>query len=173
MHANFKVPAVCSLQGIVALLQILSCGKQLQVWGGKAGAATYYDMIARDKEIVKVVLLLTGSIEGTKESVLEYISSFDKYKFLWQKDLATEYAAFMSTSPSLEVSCSAAYALVVGPECMLPTVLLPAKYMSWYLLPCRCHAPCIKQYSSNMTQLMSFCMHKTMCPECTNVCAGL
>ena len=60
-------------------------------------------MIARDKEIVKVVLLLTGSIEGTKESVLEYISSFDKYKFLWQKDLATEYAAFMSTSPSLEV----------------------------------------------------------------------
>lgn len=87
-----------------ATLQILSCGKQLQVWGGgKAGATTYYDMIARDKEIVKVVLLLTGSIEGTKESVLEYISSFDKYKFLWLKDLATEYAAFMSTSPSLEV----------------------------------------------------------------------
>ena len=89
---------------MVLALQILSCGKQLQVWGGKAGAATYYDMIARDKEIVKVVLLLTGSIEGTKESVLEYISSFDKYKFLWQKDLATEYAAFMSTSPSLEVT---------------------------------------------------------------------
>lgn len=87
----------------LAALQILSCGKQLQVWSGKAGATTYYDMIARDKEIVKVVLLLTGSIEGTKESVLEYISSFDKYKFLWQKDLATEYAAFMSTSPSLEV----------------------------------------------------------------------
>lgn len=81
----------------------MSCGKQLQVWGGKSGADTYYDMIARDKQIVKVVLLLTGSIEGTKESVLEYISSFDKYKFLWQKDLATEYAAFMSTSPSLEV----------------------------------------------------------------------
>lgn len=73
------------------------------MWGGKGSAATYYDMIARDKQIVKVVLLLTGSIEGTKESVLEYISSFDKYKFLWQKDLATEYAAFMSTSPSLEV----------------------------------------------------------------------
>lgn len=73
------------------------------MWGGKGSPATYYDMIARDKQIVKVVLLLTGSIEGTKESVLEYISSFDKYKFLWQKDLATEYAAFMSTSPSLEV----------------------------------------------------------------------
>ena len=86
-----------------AALQILSCGKQLQVWSGKAGATTYYDMIARDKEIVKVVLLLTGSIEGTKENVLDYISSFDKYKFLWQKDLPTEYAAFMSTSPSLEV----------------------------------------------------------------------
>lgn len=98
----------------LAALQILSCGKQLQVWSGKAGATTYYDMIARDKEIVKVVLLLTGSIEGTKESVLEYISSFDKYKFLWQKDLATEYAAFMSTSPSLEVWQPVATALWVA-----------------------------------------------------------
>lgn len=96
------VDSVCSWH-VTVVLQILSCGKQLQVWGGQGGATTYYDMIARDKEIVKVVLLLTGSIEGTKESVLEYISSFDKYKFLWQKDLATEYAAFMSTSPSLEV----------------------------------------------------------------------
>lgn len=84
------------------------------MWGGKGSAATYYDMIARDKQIVKVVLLLTGSIEGTKESVLEYISSFDKYKFLWQKDLATEYAAFMSTSPSLEV-CHAHKKLISSP----------------------------------------------------------
>ena len=89
------------------------------MWSGKAGATTYYDMIARDKEIVKVVLLLTGSIEGTKESVLEYISSFDKYKFLWQKDLATEYAAFMSTSPSLEVC------------------LYPCNFLCAQLSPCR------------------------------------
>ena len=72
--------------------------------GGEAdGLTTYYDMIARDKEVVKMVLLLTGSIEGMKENVLQYIGHFNQYSFLWQKDLATEYAAFMSTSPSLEV----------------------------------------------------------------------
>ncbi len=83
---------------------MIGCAKQLKVWGGEPGGPTsYYDMIARDKEIVKVVLLLTGSIEGTKQGVLEYIATFNQYSFLWQKDLSTEYAAFMSTSPSLEV----------------------------------------------------------------------
>ena len=93
------------------------------MWSGKAGATTYYDMIARDKEIVKVVLLLTGSIEGTKESVLEYIASFDKYKFLWHKDLATEYAAFMATSPSLEVWSPAGTAVCL----CIPTTGLSAQ----------------------------------------------
>ncbi len=118
---------------MVLTLQILSCGKQLQVWGGKAGAATYYDMIARDKEIVKVVLLLTGSIEGTKENVLEYISSFDKYKFLWQKDLATEYAAFMSTSPSLEVT---SLLLSRGCHALLLIVKLTFMHAFSHELPC-------------------------------------
>ena len=86
------------------VLQVLGCAKQLEVWGGEAdGLTTYYDMIAQDREVVKMVLLLTGSIEGMKENVLQYIGHFNQYSFLWQKDLATEYAAFMSTNPSLEV----------------------------------------------------------------------
>ena len=51
------------------------------------GPPTYYDLIARDKEVVKVVLLLTGSIEGTKQQVAEYVRGFEKYKFLWTQDL--------------------------------------------------------------------------------------
>ena len=44
--------------------------KQLRCWGQAAGgAATYHEMIARDKEVVKAVLLLTGSVEGTKNQV--------------------------------------------------------------------------------------------------------
>ena len=91
---------------LLGVLQVLGCAKQLEVWGGEAdGLTTYYDMIARDREVVKMVLLLTGSIEGMKENVLQYIGHFNQYSFLWQKDLATEYAAFMSTNPSLEVRC--------------------------------------------------------------------
>lgn len=35
------------------------------MWGDRR-SKTFYELLARDKEIVKVVLLLTGSIEGTK-----------------------------------------------------------------------------------------------------------
>jgi dynein heavy chain len=47
----------------------------------------YYDLIARDKEVVKSVLLLTGTVEGVKQQVAEYLGFFDKYAFLWTQDL--------------------------------------------------------------------------------------
>lgn len=41
---------------------ILSCSKKLKAWGmGSEGPGSYYDMITSDKEIVKVVVLLTGA----------------------------------------------------------------------------------------------------------------
>lgn len=44
--------------------------KKLRCWGQPAGGpATYHEMIAKDKEVVKAVLLLTGSVEGTKNQV--------------------------------------------------------------------------------------------------------
>jgi len=33
-------------------------------------------MIAKDKEIVKVILLLTGSIQGTKNKVEKFLANF-------------------------------------------------------------------------------------------------
>jgi len=51
------------------------------------GPPTYYDLIARDKEVVKSVLLLTGSVEVIKQQVAEYLAKFDKYSFLWTQDL--------------------------------------------------------------------------------------
>lgn len=41
---------------------ILACSKELTAWGmGDDGPENYYDMITQDKEIVKVIILLTGS----------------------------------------------------------------------------------------------------------------
>jgi hypothetical protein len=46
---------------------LLQASKKLRCWGqGPGGPATFHDMIARDKEVVKSVLLLTGSVEGIK-----------------------------------------------------------------------------------------------------------
>ena len=35
----------------------------------KDGPSRYFDLIAADKDIVKYILLLTGSIQGTKKQV--------------------------------------------------------------------------------------------------------
>lgn len=51
------------------------------------GPPTYHDLIARDKQVVKSVLLLTGSVEVIKQQVAEYLAKFDKYAFLWTQDL--------------------------------------------------------------------------------------
>jgi dynein heavy chain len=63
---------------------------------------TFFEMIARDAEIVKAVLLLTGCVEGTKSNVLDFVGTFGRYDFLWKLDLAAEYAAFVRTSPTVE-----------------------------------------------------------------------
>ncbi len=45
--------------------KILGCAKKLKSWGmAPGGPATFYDRIASDREIVKVVLLLTGELDA-------------------------------------------------------------------------------------------------------------
>lgn len=41
-------------------------------------------------------------MEGTKQGVMQYISTFDKYSFLWTENLQEAYERFMKTNPSLE-----------------------------------------------------------------------
>jgi hypothetical protein len=48
----------------------LQTSKRLRCWGQPPGGPTaYHEMIAKDKEVVKSVLLLTGSVEGIKSQV--------------------------------------------------------------------------------------------------------
>jgi dynein heavy chain len=86
--------------------KVLACSKELKAWSAEHSSAdspdTFFDHLASDKEIVKSVLLLTGSIEGTKTQVLGYVATFDKYNFLWKHDMQAEYSEFMKTQPTLE-----------------------------------------------------------------------
>ena len=100
-------PSLDDIQGAVntTAKKVLRVAHDLPLWGGgsdAAGARTFYDLIAGDREIVKSVLLLTGSIEGLKNQVMEYVSTFGRYDFLWKLDLAAEYATFMKSNPTLE-----------------------------------------------------------------------
>lgn len=62
----------------------------------------FYDWIAKDKEIVKVILLLTGSIQGTKNKVTEFLARFESYQWLWREKPEDSLKKFKQTDPGLE-----------------------------------------------------------------------
>ena len=99
-------PSLEEIQGAInsTAKKVLRASESLRMWGaaGLESVENFYHWIASDKEIVKSVLLLTGSVEGTKAQVMEYIDTFKKFDFLYLTDLQSEYAAFMATEPSLE-----------------------------------------------------------------------
>ena len=62
----------------------------------------FYTWIARDKEIVKVILLLTGSIQGTRNKVIRFQERFEKYAFLWNHNMDEDLKKFNKNNPELE-----------------------------------------------------------------------
>ena len=50
----------------------------------------FFDRITKDIELVRVVLLLTGCIQGVRNTVAEYLSSFGEYDWLWKADKDAE-----------------------------------------------------------------------------------
>jgi dynein heavy chain len=60
----------------IAASEVLKSTRQVQNWNQKDlpedERKPFYTWIARDKEIVKVILLLTGSIQGTKNHVFTF-----------------------------------------------------------------------------------------------------
>ena len=84
---------------------ILGCSRQLLCWGRpeeRELGKTIFEDIARDKEIVKMVLLLTGGFEGVKREVMSYLETFMNYEWLWTADKNTRYKEFMKNEPTLE-----------------------------------------------------------------------
>jgi dynein heavy chain len=59
-------------------------------------------MIAQDKEIVKVILLLTGSIQGTRNKVNEFLATFKKYDWLCKESITDSIKSFSKRNPSLQ-----------------------------------------------------------------------
>ena len=49
-----------------------------------------------------MILLLTGSIQGTKNNVNRFLESFGKYSWLWTKNPSDELKIFSKENPQLE-----------------------------------------------------------------------
>lgn len=81
-----------------AASHVLKSTKQVQLWFQKdipeEEKEPFYNWIAKDKEIVKVILLLTGSIQGTRNSVTKFLEGFTSYSWLWVKKPEDDLKAF-------------------------------------------------------------------------------
>ena len=101
-------PSLEDIQNAInrAASHVLKSTKNVQNWNQKDipedKREPFYDWIAKDKEIVKVILLLTGSIQGTKNAVNTFVESFEEYQWLWHKNINETLKLFTSKEPILE-----------------------------------------------------------------------
>eukprot|EP00392_Amoebophrya_sp_AT5.2_P015403 g15605.t1 len=116
-------PSIEDIQSAVngGAVAVLKCSKMIDAWDtvtipeavqliinpnlppikGSAAQGTFYDRISQDKEILKVVLLLSGSIQSAKRECDNYIHTFEKFSTLWRKNIEDEYKLFQDSIPTL------------------------------------------------------------------------
>eukprot|EP00003_Mantamonas_plastica_P000096 TRINITY_DN1008_c0_g2_i7.p1 TRINITY_DN1008_c0_g2~~TRINITY_DN1008_c0_g2_i7.p1 ORF type:complete len:3819 (+),score=1555.84 TRINITY_DN1008_c0_g2_i7:2346-13802(+) len=83
-----------------ACIAILSGAKNVYCWGQDrtlgSELRSLYPNITSKKDIVKVVLLMTGSIEHLRNTVHNYLETFTSYDYLWTEDKALQYRSFVA-----------------------------------------------------------------------------
>ena len=80
--------------------------KRLPGWEQECSesADSIADAVTQDSTSAQIVAKLAGAMQKAQGDVSRYMRTFESYSFLWMKDLATEYAAFLATKPELEVA---------------------------------------------------------------------
>eukprot|EP00931_Biecheleriopsis_adriatica_P081368 TRINITY_DN5469_c0_g1_i1.p1 TRINITY_DN5469_c0_g1~~TRINITY_DN5469_c0_g1_i1.p1 ORF type:complete len:4656 (-),score=1282.68 TRINITY_DN5469_c0_g1_i1:88-14055(-) len=118
------VPSVDDIQAAIngGAVAVLKCSKMIEAWDtvtipknvqlildanlppvqGTGSQGTFYDRIAQDREILKVVLLLTGSVQSAKNQCNEYLTEFEEYEWAWKDDMDQRYKEFQESEPSLD-----------------------------------------------------------------------
>ncbi|KAG6959530.1 hypothetical protein JG687_00008746 [Phytophthora cactorum] len=86
---------------------VLRCSKSLYEWGQQnmspeTARTSLFERLGCDTEIIKVAILLTGALHGTKNQVHEYLSAFKKYDWLWKEDMEFRYNQFMQRNPLIQ-----------------------------------------------------------------------
>ena len=85
---------------------VLGCFKHLFDWGQEDlpedARETFFSRITRDLEVVRVVLLLTGSIQGARKGVNACLASFESFRWLWGTDADGVYRDWAKGGPSID-----------------------------------------------------------------------
>jgi len=103
-------PSLADIQDVInrAAISILRATKRVISWGQATDVArrtqggSFFEELATEKEIAKYVLMLTGALLGARLELDAYLLSFDKFAYLWTKNIQNEYNSFIDKNPSLE-----------------------------------------------------------------------
>ena len=84
---------------------VIGCSKIVFDWGQQGlpeeDRRSLFPQIGCDLEIIKVVLLLTGALFGTRNQVNEHLQNFRKYDWLWKDDKELAYQKFIAKNPNI------------------------------------------------------------------------
>merc|ERR1712032_336909 len=69
---------------------------------GACVQGTYYDRLMTDRKILKIVLMLVGSVESLQSECSRYLEKFDTYRWLWSDVIDKCYQDFKDEDPTLD-----------------------------------------------------------------------
>ena len=85
---------------------VLECARTLWDWGQDSvppeHRVNFYDRVTQDIEIVRVCLLLTGSVQGTRNSVMDHLGTFNRFDWMWKQNADESYKEFTESQPGLD-----------------------------------------------------------------------
>jgi len=101
---------------------VMKCSKMIEAWDintipknvqlilnpnlppvmGAGVQGTYYDRLMTDRKILKIVLMLVGSVESLQSECSRYLENFNRYRWLWSDNVEKSYQQFKSEEPTLD-----------------------------------------------------------------------
>lgn len=95
-------PSLDDVQSAInrAAVAVLEASKKVRDWGQAnvpdKQRKTFFDILGKDLGIIKVCLRLTGALFTTRRHVAQYLSTFQRYDWLWRDDKEAEYRKFLA-----------------------------------------------------------------------------
>lgn len=87
-------------------IAILRGMKYVIIWGQDRDKSeklqSFYEPLCKEKEVCKLVLLLTGALLGAEQEIDNHLVNYDHFSFLWEGNMQKQYDAFLDTNPVLE-----------------------------------------------------------------------
>eukprot|EP00935_MAST-01C_sp_MAST-1C-sp1_P000949 g949.t1 len=100
-------PSLDNVQAAIneAAKAVLGCSRTLWDWNQEDvpedDRLNFFDRVTQDIEIVRVCLLLTGSVQGTRNAISDYLGMFLRFDWMWKTTKQKEYEKFMDSEPQM------------------------------------------------------------------------